>query len=106
MKGSANADVKALAEDPRQGRFVAYDFDAPEAGPVRLRTSVPATRRNVALWANGESVPFAESSPTIEARKGRNRVILRADMVAGGTKTDALYLSVAVRIEQIAEESM
>ena len=93
-KGPANAHVRALAEDPRQGRFVVYDFDAPEAGPVRLRTSVPATRRNVALWVNGERVPYSGSAPTIEARKGRNRIVLRADMVLGGSKTDALYLAV------------
>ena len=94
-KGSANADVKALAEDPRQGRFVAYDFDAPEAGTAWLRTSVQTTRRNVALWVNGESVPFSGPTQMIEVRKGRNRLVLRADMILGGTKTDTLYLMVS-----------
>ncbi len=61
---------------------------------MRLRTNVPATRRNVALWVNGERVPYSGSAPTIEARKGRNRIVLRADMVLGGSKTDALYLAV------------
>jgi hypothetical protein len=94
VKGSANAHIKALAENPKQGRFVIYDFDAPETGPMRLKTNVPATRRNVALWVNGESVPFHNSSLDIPVRQGRNRVILRADMVVGGTKTDALFLMV------------
>ena len=94
VKGSANAHIKAFAEDPKQGRFVVYDFDAPEAGAMRLKTNVPATRRNVVLWVNGESVPFHNSSLDIPVRKGRNRVILRADMVLGGSKTDALYLMV------------
>ena len=93
-KGSQNAHVQALAEDPKQGRFVAYDFDAPGAGTARLRTSVQATRRNVALWVNGESVPFSGPTQTIEVRKGRNRLVLRADMILGGTKTDTLYLAV------------
>ena len=94
VKGPANAHIRALAEDPNQGRFVVYDFDAPETGPMRLRTNVPATRRNVALWANGEGIHYSGSSMDIEVRKGRNRIILRADMVVGGTKTDALYLSI------------
>ena len=43
---------------------------------------------------NGESVPYSGTSLDIRARKGRNRIVLRADMVAGGKATDALYLSI------------
>ena len=94
VKGAANEHVRALANDPKQGRFVVYDFDAADAGPMRLRTNVPASRRNVALWVNGEGVPYSGPSLDIEARQGRNRLVIRADMVVIGTKTEPLYLTV------------
>ena len=56
--------------------------------------NVPASRRNVALWGNGESVPYSGTALDIRVRQGRNRIILRADMVVIGTATDALYLSI------------
>ena len=92
--GARNAKTKALAENPKQGRFVAYDFDAPKAGTARLHTSVEKTRRNVALWVNGESVPYSGPMQTIEIRKGRNRVVLRADMILFRRKTDTLCVAV------------
>lgn len=94
VKGAANAQTRALADDPKQGRFVVYEFDAPEAGTMRLRTSVEAERRNVALWVNGESVPYSGRAQAFEARQGRNRLVMRADMTAGASKTDTLYLAV------------
>ena len=93
--GESNAGVRALAADPEQGRFVVYDFVSPEAKSLRLRTTVEAGRRNVALWVNGERLPYSGPVQAVEARKGRNRIVLRADLVAvSDWWTDGLYLAV------------
>lgn len=93
--GDAGAEVRALAADPAQGRYVEYDFDMPEARVVRLRSTVASTRRNVALWVNGERVTYTGPNQTINVRKGRNRLILRADLVViNDWWTDTLHIAV------------
>ena len=90
----SNESVCALAADPRQGRFVVYDFVSPEARTVCLRTSIEAKRRNATLYVNGEKLQYTGPKQNFEARKGANRVVLRADMKADSHYTDIVYLCV------------
>lgn len=92
--GQNNAHVRELAANPKQGRFFVYDFEVPEARTICLRTTVEPGRRNVALFANGARLPYSGPAQTIHASKGRNRVIMRADMTAGEWWTDTLYVAV------------
>ena len=95
VHGDAGAEARALVADPAQGRFVVYEFEATEAKTLLLRTTVGAARRNAALWVNGKIVPFKGPNQTFEARKGRNRIVLRADLVTvNDWWTDTLHLAV------------
>ena len=94
VKGTRNVHMREMAEDPNQGRFIVYDFEVPDDRMLRLRTSVEARRRNVALYVNGKRLRYMGPGQTFAASKGRNRVILRADMKIINGYTDVVYFCV------------
>ena len=89
-----HADVRERISSPVQGRFFAYDFSMAETRTVHLRTTVEASRRNVALWVNGDKLEYKGPNQVFTARKGKNRVILRADAKVGDWFTDTVYFAV------------
>lgn len=85
---------RKLAKDPKQGRFVCYDFTVPADGTARLLTTTRPNYRKPFLYVNGEKVVFTGSGQSIPVKAGKNRLVLRADMSAGEWFTDTLYFAV------------
>ncbi len=60
-------------------RLVAFDFVAPKAGPVKLRSSIGRWVPH-AYYLNGEKFSVKGGHQTLAAREGRNRLILQAPL--------------------------
>lgn len=93
-RGKEGRALGDLINSGDHARYIVYDFEADSDGVCKLRFNARPKHRSPFVCVNGVKSPFTGDGQEIAVRKGRNRLVIRADAYAGSTSTDALYLEI------------
>lgn len=91
---NGDAALRQLLTEGDHARYVVYDFVSEKDGVRQLRMNYSPKHRLPFICLNGKKMPFTGDGQRIDVRKGANRLLVRADAIAGAYYTDTLYLAI------------
>lgn len=98
---NGNAAVREVLKGEDHARYAVYDFTAGSDGMRSFRCNADPKYRSPVLYLNGKRLSFTGDGQIIPVKKGRNRLVLRADACAGRTYTKPLYMDVSSDVTRI-----